>query len=132
MKICGAREAAGPLFNQSSNFQFSMFNGFLPRGLIFNLQWLPSRGLASLPPEPRAASYSELVRDDLHVRVELEVYSLRVSAADVQPVEMRQSPQSVNRTPHASVPGLLTDLLASLVADLLVVVLVFAKGKMSD
>src|SRR5215510_4123522 len=85
-----------------------------------------------LHPKPSAASHSKIIRDELHIRIELELDMFCVSASDVQLVEVSKHPQRLDSLLDAFVPFLLADFFHRLVAKLLVIRLVFAKRKMSD
>src|SRR5262249_5359378 len=85
-----------------------------------------------LNPKPGAAPYAIIIRDDLNIRLELELDVLGVPAADVQLVEMGQPSQRFDRLLDALVPFLLAHFSHRLVSELLVIGLVFAKREMGD
>src|SRR5262245_42587884 len=83
-------------------------------------------------PEPCAAPHSELVGNDLYIRVQLELDFVGVAAPDVQLVEVGEYAKSGNRSFYTAVPALCPDLLASPIAELLVVSLALPKRQVSN
>src|SRR5205814_6550043 len=80
--------------------------------LPLHLHPSPTRRSSDLAPQPRAAAHAVFIRDDLNVRLKLELELVGIAAADVEPVKIRQDAQILNGALHAAVPALLADLLA--------------------